>query len=277
MSSTPNARQPNEPQGGSRTDELLCDRAVFGLSDREHRELADQTYDAANFEAYERTAATYFLAAAPVEEATMPADLRSRVLGSAPAVIEKNRGGGELATKTLNQRTGVGSSRRRGFLPWAIGVAASLMIGIWLGRVATVVSAIPNPTAQLQALLEVDDVKRADWAAQDHPAAKGASGLVAWSDSEQEGYMVFKGLAPNDPTVEQYQLWVFDADRDDRYPVDGGVFNISADSPDVVVPIRTKLPVSNAAMFAITVERPGGVVVSDRKQLPLLAKIDAAG
>ena len=39
------------------------------------------------------------------------------------------------------------------------------------------------------------------------------------------------------------------------------------------MPIEAKLPVSNAVMFAITVERPGGVVVSDRSRLPLLAKV----
>ena len=40
--------------------------------------------------------------------------------------------------------------------------------------------------------------------------------------------MRFRGLAANNPTQIQYQLWMFDAERDERYPVDGGVFDVPA-------------------------------------------------
>ena len=99
-----------------------------------------------------------------------------------------------------------------------------------------------------------------------------AYGDVVWSDATQTGYMRFRGLKANDPAVEQYQLWVFDAERDDKHPVDGGVFDIPAGVDEAIVPIDAKLPVSKAVLFAITVERPGGVVVSDRSRLPLLAE-----
>jgi hypothetical protein len=33
------------------------------------------------------------------------------------------------------------------------------------------------------------------------------------------------------------------------------------------------LPIAKPTLFAITVERPGGVVVSDRSRLPLLASV----
>ncbi|MBK6751223.1 MAG: hypothetical protein IPG67_14780 [Acidobacteria bacterium] len=36
---------------------------------------------------------------------------------------------------------------------------------------------------------------------------------------------------------------------------------------DVIIPIDAKLKAKNPAMFAITVEKPGGVVVSDRKKI----------
>ena len=101
----------------------------------------------------------------------------------------------------------------------------------------------------------------------------GALGDVVWSSARQQGYMRFRGLAANDPTVAQYQLWIFDAERDEAYPVDGGVFDVPAAGGDVVVRIDPRLKVSRATAFAITVEKPGGVVVSSRKRLPLLAAV----
>jgi hypothetical protein len=99
-------------------------------------------------------------------------------------------------------------------------------------------------------------------------------GDVVWSPTRQEGFMRFHGLAANDPTVAQYQLWIFDADRDPAHPVDGGVFDVPAGADgDVVVRIDPRLPIGRATAFAITVERPGGVVVSSRKRLPLLAAL----
>ncbi|MEM7756475.1 MAG: hypothetical protein AAF297_12690 [Planctomycetota bacterium] len=85
--------------------------------------------------------------------------------------------------------------------------------------------------------------------------------------------MRITGLTSNDPDEWVYQLWIFDKTRDagdlSQRPVDGGVFNFDAamrdpDTGDVLVPINAKLPVGEAFLFAVTVEKPGGVVVSDR-------------
>lgn len=116
------------------------------------------------------------------------------------------------------------------------------------------------------------DSLRVEWAKSEHPDAKSAAGDVVWSPGLQEGFMRFRGLRPNDPTKEQYQLWVFDATRDDRYPVDGGVFDVPAGSEEVIVPIHATLHVEKPVLFAVTRERPGGVVVSDRSQLVIAAK-----
>ncbi len=102
-------------------------------------------------------------------------------------------------------------------------------------------------------------------------AAQGASGDVVWSPSAQEGYMRFVGLAPNDRTKLQYQLWIFDGSRDDKFPVDGGVFDVGSKG-EVFVPISPKLHVNALTMFAVTVEQPGGVVVSKRGRIVVLAK-----
>ena len=84
--------------------------------------------------------------------------------------------------------------------------------------------------------------------------------------------MRFAGLAPNDPTREQYQLWIFDKDRPAETPVDGGVFDVDPATGEVVIAIDPKVRVTDATMFAVTVEKPGGVVVSKRERIPVLAK-----
>jgi hypothetical protein len=135
------------------------------------------------------------------------------------------------------------------------------------------VDTAPPPPAKLreQLLAEVGTTRVA-WSSTKDPAAKGASGDVVWNAAEQRGYMLFRGLAKNDPSAWQYQLWIFDKARDDKYPVDGGVFDVDASTGDVVVPIRAKLPVAEAALFAVTVEKPGGVVVSKRERIVVTAK-----
>ncbi len=91
--------------------------------------------------------------------------------------------------------------------------------------------------------------------------------------------MRFVGLAPNDPKVLQYQLWIFDKLRDERYPVDGGVFDVGAVGPDgeLVIKITAKLAVGEPVLFAITVEPPGGVVVSKRERIVVTAAPSKTG
>ena len=100
----------------------------------------------------------------------------------------------------------------------------------------------------------------------------GVAGEVLWDGETQEGYVTLTGLAPNARTAQQYQLWIFDAARDDRYPVDGGVFDVPPGVEQVTVPVRPALFVARPAAFAVTLERAGGVVVSDRTHLMALAR-----
>ena len=110
------------------------------------------------------------------------------------------------------------------------------------------------------------------WTTTKDPAANGATGDVVWNAKEQMGFMTFRGLAQNDPNSLQYQLWTFDSSRDARYPVDGGVFDIDRESGDVIVPIHGRVPVADATLFAVTVEKPGRVVVSKRERIVVTAK-----
>lgn len=128
----------------------------------------------------------------------------------------------------------------------------------------------PTPAEERAALLAKSDSLKITLGATKEPAAAGMTGDVVWDPVTQRGFMHFTGLAANDPAVRQYQIWIFDAGRDKRYPVDGGVFDVPANSSEVVIPIRAALMVLKPAAFAVTVEKPGGVVVSSREHVVAL-------
>jgi anti-sigma-K factor RskA len=112
---------------------------------------------------------------------------------------------------------------------------------------------------------------RLRWSGTDDDHVVGAVGGEVCFDAESDdGILVIEGLAANDPSREQYQLWIFDAERDERFPVDGGVFDVPAASR-AVIPVRARLPVARPVLFAVTIEKPGGAVVSDRR-IALVAK-----
>jgi anti-sigma-K factor RskA len=83
--------------------------------------------------------------------------------------------------------------------------------------------------------------------------------------------MRFTDLPKNDSSKETYQLWIFDEAQDEKTPIDGGTFDVTADG-EVIVPINAKLVPRNTKAFAVTIERPGGVVVSKREKIVALAK-----
>jgi hypothetical protein len=131
----------------------------------------------------------------------------------------------------------------------------------------------PTAAEERAALLAKTDSLKITLGATKDPAAAGMTGDVVWDPVTQRGFLHFAGLAVNDPAVHQYQIWIFDAGRDKRYPVDGGVFDVPANSGEVLIPIRATLMVRKPAAFAVTVEKPGGVVVSGRERVVALGAI----
>ena len=114
------------------------------------------------------------------------------------------------------------------------------------------------------------DTQRLEFASASDPY-KGISGEVIWNDKKQEGYMSLENLAVNDPTKNQYQLWIVDPERDEL-PVDGGVFDITQKDGKQIIPIRNALAITKPVAFVITLEQPGGVVKSKQKIVVALAK-----
>lgn len=173
---------------------------------------------------------------------------------------------------------GAGASGRRiGRAGWMMAAAALALAAVgWWPRVAGLMgndAGPDNASVQLASLMRsAADVRRADWQRGEDEAAGATTGEIVWSPSRQEGYMVFRGLRANDPSREQYQLWIFDPERDERYPVHGGVFDMPKDCGELVIPIKPRLPVPKASTFVVTVEKPGGVWVSDRSRIAAIAK-----
>ena len=250
--------------------ELLADRALFGLSAEDQAELERLLAHVpiADQESLEFLAADLTRAHLPETLEPLPSHLSRLILADAPGALPASKP--PLESPRIP---------RRRMLARVLAAAAGLLLAFGLWRITRPRPlAIPTAAERRDALIARlgqpgSDVIRLDWTATADPSAQGASGDVVWSTRAQEGYMRFRGLATNVPTREQYQLWVFDAVRDERYPVDGGVFDVPAGVRDVVVPIRIKLGVTRPTLFAVTVEPPGGVVVSTRERLPLLAKV----
>ena len=148
---------------------------------------------------------------------------------------------------------------RRGF-NWGWATAAMLAVAMFVSNVVDL-SSEATLESQRNALIAQANTTVVDWGKPDNPAYAGVTGNVVWNDDLQQGYMLLSNMPVNDPAATQYQLWVVDSDRDAN-PVDGGVFDIPEGETTVIIPINAKLAVSGPEAFAITREKPGGVVVS---------------
>jgi hypothetical protein len=120
-----------------------------------------------------------------------------------------------------------------------------------------------------ETLLKDDETIKLDWQTTPDPAAANASGDIVWNTKRQQGFMRIADLKKNDPKEFQYQLWIFDHDQ--IHPIDGGVFDIT--DAEQLIPIDAKIAASDVFQFAITIEKPGGVVVSEKERIPLLAQV----
>ena len=196
----------------------------------------------------------------------LPPGLAARIIAAGEAAVS-----GVTPLRPVGERSSVS-----GWLGWVVAAAAVLA---WV-LVGSPRGPRPAPAPSTPTVAEVRATLLRDSAATQVLAWKGTEdslssltvgGDVVWNGARQEGVMRIAGLKRNDPSREQYQLWIFDAERDDRYPVDGGVFDVGQDG-EVLVPITAKVPVGKAVLFAVTVERPGGVVVSTRERIVLLAQ-----
>ena len=275
----------------SRLEELLADRAVQPLTAEEQRELERLLAAAGRVDAdeFDRAAAAIELALGVRRKLEpLPAALRERIATSASLSATQFRSAHHraIADSARAARPSLSPMPRSTFILWSgwAAAAAAILLTIFIAQVArrsdrlgTQSPGVPGATgatgATGAAVAAAKDKLSLPWKPTDDPDGKNVRGEIVWSDALQAGFMHFTGLPKNDPAQHQYQLWIFDSNQDDRYPIDGGVFDIASANGEAIVPIQAKLKVKWPRMFAVTEEKPGGVVVSAREHLVALAQI----
>jgi hypothetical protein len=249
----------------TRLHELLADRATQRLSDGERHELLGLLGpDARDDSSFDWAAAALDLPYVPAEVEPLPARLRARVEADAVEWLARSTGVSMTGSGPADRHVEPGSpdisSRVTAFtwLPWLAAAAclALALIAWWPSRA-------PDLTALRSALGAEPDTSVLAW---NDVALAGVTGDVMWNNRAQQGYLRLRGLAVNDPTAMQYQLWIFDKARgkySTNTAVDGGVFDVDTATGDVIVPIDAKLEIFEPTLFAVTTEPPGGVVVHE--------------
>ena len=223
----------------------------------------------------EMTSAAVQLATMGLVDDPMPQDVADRIGAEGRRIVEHRAD--ETQRAAAAQRSGgtvtvaaKGVSTRE-WVAWFC-AAAALLLAISLWRQNPGAAQRDAREARSALLRQSDSLLRVDWTPGKTPFDQPVSGDVVWDSESQTGFMRFENMPINDPTAEQYQLWIIDPQRDDE-PIDGGVFDVTQ-SGEVIVEIDAKLKVISPAAFAITIEKPGGVVVSSQERLPLLAAVN---
>lgn len=266
--------------------DLLTKRVIYGLDADEQGELDkfDREVVESEFRTLEVAAAAISMTSLEVEP--MPEHLAAKILQNAPSAFQS----AVEPTAPVYTAGDVFNKKPRtsifGWLGWGIAAVLLVVLGIDVyhdrieprtEQAKTVEQPTPpralTPAEQREQLMRsAPDVVSASWAPGNMKDMQ-ISGDIVWSDAKQAGYMRFHGLPANDPTKATYQLWIFDQTQDKATPIDGGTFDVNADG-DVVVPINPRLHATKPEMFAVTMEKPGGVVVSKREKIAVLAKVE---
>jgi hypothetical protein len=256
--------------------DLKVREAAYGLSSGESAELRDLVSEFPEWdgdESLELAAASIQLLGTKDEQ--MPAYLMKSIEDEFSRLYPKQAGATRIDRAKDEQSFTIFDFK---WLGWSLAGAFGAMllfntlsnqVSFEAERGAPVVATVEQQFDELVA--SSGDVIRSRWVSPSEDKELGFEGEVVWSDSKQKGFMKFKGLPPNDKSKETYQLWIFDENQKAETPIDGGIFD-GATEGELIVPIQAKLEVKNAQLFAITVEKPGGVVVSDRQRLIGLAK-----
>ena len=243
--------------------DLLILQAMRGLDPTESLELESLLvrYPGIDHAVFESAVGALTLAGRGLDQ-PLPAALRARLLAQSEVVASnrENFGRGRSTSVSLAPPT----RRSVGVASWWLAAAATVIAIVgWYPRLTA------RPPPQVAA-----GAGAIHWvlAGTSDPGGVGASGEVLFDPVTQHGHLRFHQLKSNDPKQYQYQLWIFDGERDQRYPVDGGVFDIPPGSEGVLIPITARVRVGRPVLFAVTLERPGGVVVSAREHIVAVAK-----
>ena len=272
--------------------DLLTKKAVYGLDEAEQRKLEELDPGTADLEFHSLEITAAAISMVGMEEEPLPAHLRSAIIANAEQYFSDAKTLVSEAWAPAEPRAIVETDRERsggswfGWFGWAVAAMAciALVANILFMRTQPVqIAQGPTPTAtpktpsttelRDQLLTAAAGTIKAAWAAGNVKELTQVVGDVVWNDDRQAGYMRLQGLPVNDTAKETYQLWIFDKNQDPATPIDGGTFDVKSNG-EVVIPINAKLKADGPQMFAITIEKPGGVVVSKRGKIAAIAKVE---
>ena len=274
--------------------DLLADRATFGLDEADEARLETllSEFRWVREDCIDEVAANLAVSFdEAAENDVVPMDVMDRIRQGVHAQIDREASpetapigridGSTPTAASTPAATGFGASA---WLGWTV-AAAAIALAVVFVRTDDITSATPPMPSTANELANWVATRPAavrwDWAQGLGDCDEEATGWVTFDPDAQEGYMLIKGLTPNDPRVQQYQLWIWDQERepdpsnpaplaDNVHPVDGGVFDVNTEG-EAVIPIQASLVVNKPYLFAITIERPGGVAKSDKSAVPLIA------
>lgn len=277
--------------------DLLADDATLGLSSQERDELEAllREFPGSSDGSIERAAAAADLAMGGSARSSelMPAHVRAKILADGERIVSgyaassagnaqgtaTRTGPIRMATAARPLGAATRSDRSRGPDRMAVSgwlAAAAAIVIAAMGWMRPAGNTLPGPgpvppiamvrpsEAREKLMASAADavvIPMGDW---DNPEQTGVTGDVVWSESAQSGYLRLAGLKPNDPAVEQYQLWIVDS-RGMGQRISGALFDATPDpvTGEVIVEIEPEIATQGAAAFALTIEKPGGVWVSD--------------
>lgn len=185
-----------------------------------------------------------------VEQVEPPASLKERVFAALPEQPQAPATEASEAEDTGHSRSRSNIVAFTKYVPWAVAAGLALTCGLLVqkntqlrGEVATLEQQGAMDTLRIGVLASM---------LQGSPDARA---VAVWNGERQEGILTVQGLPPV-PEGKDYQLWVIDPTYD--IPVDGGVFNTD-DSGSLRYTFHPDRPVSTANLFAVSLERKGGV------------------
>jgi hypothetical protein len=253
----------------ARGRELLIDRALSGLTPGEREELASLLAQEGleGDDSFDLAAAALDLATAAPPDEPLPAALAAQVEregrrlvadptrpSAAPPRSSRANGsttaaGAQVVVMPMRDATGPA----RDWTRWAGWIAAAAALALVVGK--SLATPAPQPSAEAARagassapssvltppLRTVAGVAAAD------PRAAGASAELSWSDSDRRGELRVRGLSPGD-----YELWLEDAARGDRYRLAAGSFTARGGAESVLPVAPAIKPVRPARLLVTT-------------------------
>ncbi|GIU82259.1 MAG: anti-sigma factor [Acidobacteria bacterium] len=274
-------KKPETHKIDTRILELLSDKALGELSEAELAEIRKLEEEHPELEkiaeSFELTAAAISLTNLETSE-PLPSHLKGKLLKASERYFAETEQGHEEEKTEEKQKTLILEPERKplplfGWLGWIVAGAAciALAVNIWLTHFSSESKKEPKTPSlaeQREEILQMPDAIKLEWK---HPKTKEPLGDLVWSNSAQKGFARFYKLPANEPNKETYQFWVIDESQ--KSPTDAGIFDITTEG-EVILPVDTRIKVEKPKMFAVTIEKPGGVVIPSLDKITAVAEIE---